>query len=431
MEETLQPKMKKEKLFKWALWWGIGIVVACLAILIIKGASSEEFESPPMMNAFYDIMYKFGILPLVIFIGIIAPVYEEFAFRLWGNGKLWTGILSTILMAVVTYIFLRWWWFSLLVIMCGAFIIYYFRNDKKKKLFYLMLLSSAAFAIAHKGNYGDCFTMIVAVVHKFGFGLLASYLVINYNLFWAMVLHAANNTVLAIPLFFAFNSINGDVKVIENEDFRLEMRTVLVEDKNVSGTFGYDHSDRDTCNFYGNTAAFAHQAMYYDVWKQGCNPNIDTLVIAYPDFGGFPKCFFNIVFKTEPNNHHRLLKTLNDDGLIKIDTTVKPANILKISNQSKLIYEGKNDTLINIRQLVRSIRVNSMIPIYPEEFPNYKIVGGSLYDSLYVKGVEFRKTYTIEELREILEPQGIVIEPSDRTMTIINIKNTYNPLKDL
>lgn len=429
MEETLQPKMKKEKLFKWALWWGIGIIVACLIIILVRGESSEDLDSP-MMNVIYSLVYQFGILPIVLTIGIFGPIIEESIFRLWGNGKLWTGITSVILMAVVSYAL--GWWLALLVAVCGAFILIYFRADRKKKLFYLMLLSSAIFAVAHKGNYsGDWFKVFIAVFHKFGMGLLASYLVINYNLFWAMVLHAANNMIAAIPLFFAFNSIDGDVKVIENEDFRLEMRTVLVEDKNVSGTFGYDHSDRDTCNFYGNTAAFAHQAMYYDVWKQGCNPNIDTLVIAYPDFGGFPKCFFNIVFKTEPNNHHRLLKALNDDGLIKIDTTVKPANILKISNQSKLIYEGKNDTLINIRQLVRSIRVNSMIPIYPEEFPNYKIVGGSLYDSLYVKGVEFRKTYTIEELREILEPQGIVIEPSDRTMTIINIKNTYNPLKDL
>ena len=90
--------------------------------------------------------------------------------------------------------------------------------NRKKKLFYLMLLSSAIFAVAHKGNYsGDWFKVFIAVFHKFGMGLLASYLVINYNLFWAMVLHAANNTILAIPLFFAFNSINGDVKVIEND----------------------------------------------------------------------------------------------------------------------------------------------------------------------------------------------------------------------
>ena len=420
--------MKKEKLFKWALWWGIGIVVACLAILIIKGASSEEFESPPMMNAFYDIMYKFGILPLVIFIGIIAPVYEEFAFRLWGNGKLWTGILSTILMAVVTYIFLRWWWFSLLVIMCGAFIIYYFRNDKKKKLFYLMLLSSAAFAIAHKGNYGDCFTMIVAVVHKFGFGLLASYLVINYNLFWSMVFHAANNMIAAIPLFFAFNSINGDVKVIENEDFRLKVRTVLVKDMNFDMSKNYYIKTDTNTYFFGSASAFADQVMWYDVWQQDINANIDTLFFR-TNYNEFPKCFFSLVFKTEPYNHHSLLKTLEEDGLIKLDTTYKPAYHMYIADQSKLVY-GQNDTLINYKRMLEPIRRNSCLPVYTDN-TILKYNGRELSDSLYIKGIYYWNNYTLEELKEILEPQGIVIEPSDRTMTIINIKNTYNPLKDL
>lgn len=426
MEDTLQPKMKKEKLFKWALWWGIGIVVACLIILLVRGESSEDLDSP-MINAMYSLVYQFGILPIVLTIGIFGPIIEESIFRLWGNGKLWTGILSTILMAVVTYIFLRWWWFSLLVIMCGAFIIYYFRNDKKKKLFYLMLLSSAAFAIAHKGNYGDCFTMIVAVVHKFGFGLLASYLVINYSLFWSMVLHAANNTILAIPLFFAFNSINGDVKVIENEDFRLEMRTVLVKDMNLDMSNKY-YTYSDTNTYFGPASAFADQAMWYDVWQQGVNPNIDTLFFR-TNYNELPNCFFSLVFKTEPNNHHRLLKTLEEEGLIKLDTTYKPAYHMYIADQSKLVY-GQNDTLITYKRMLETIRRKSCLPVYTENtILNYK--GRELSDSLYIKGVYYRNYYTIEELQEILEPQGIVIEPSDRTMTIINIKNTYNPLKDL
>lgn len=427
MEETLQPKMKKEKLFKWALWWGLGIVVVCIAIIIIKNASSEEFESP-MMNVLYDKMYKFGILPLVIFMGIIGPVYEEFAFRLWGNGKLWTGILSTILMAVVTYIYLRWWWFSLLVIMCGAFIIYYFRNDKKKKLFYLMLLSSAAFAIAHKGNYsGDWFKVFIDVFHKFGMGLLASYLVINYNLFWAMVLHAANNSILAILFFFAFNSINGEVKVIENEDFRLKMRTVLVKDMDLEPNKYYYVNDTSTY-FFGAASVFAQQVMFRDVWQQGVNPDIDTLFFR-TNYNELPYCFFNLVFKTEPYNYHRLLKTLEEKGLIKLDTTYIPAYHMYIADQSKLVY-GQNDTLITYKRMLETIRRNSCLPVYSEN-TILKYNGRELSDSLYIKGVYYRNIYTIEELQEILEPQGIVIEPSDRTMTIINIKNTYNPLKDL
>ena len=182
MEEIttqIEQKTREPKLFKWALWWGIGIVVVCLTIIMIKGESLEDFGSP-MINAFYRLIYQFGILPVILYVGLMGPIIEELVFRLWGNGKLWTGITSIILMAL--FIFSVGWWLSLITLVCGAFILIYFREDRKKKLFSLMILSSILFAIAHAGNYngeGQWFMMFVSVLHKFGFGLVASSLVIN------------------------------------------------------------------------------------------------------------------------------------------------------------------------------------------------------------------------------------------------------------
>ena len=87
MERTIKQRTKKPKLFRWALWWGLGIIAVCLTIIIIKDESLEGFEDT-MMNAIYSMVYRFGILPVVLYIGIIGPVMEEFVFRLWGNGKL-------------------------------------------------------------------------------------------------------------------------------------------------------------------------------------------------------------------------------------------------------------------------------------------------------------------------------------------------------
>ena len=182
MERTIEQKTKKPKLFRWALWWGLGIIAVCLTIIIIKGESLEGFDTP-LMDAIYSMVYRFGILPVVLYIGIIGPVMEEFVFRLWGNGKLWTGITSTILMAL--FALGVGWWVSLLTVVCGVSILVYFREDREKKLFSLMLLSSVVFAVAHAGNYngeGQKFILFVSVLEKFGFGLVASYLVINYNL---------------------------------------------------------------------------------------------------------------------------------------------------------------------------------------------------------------------------------------------------------
>jgi len=441
MEEIttqIEQKTREPKLFKWALWWGIGIVVVCLTVLIIKGESMGDFGSP-MINAFYSLIYQFGILPVILYVGLVGPIMEEIVFRLWGNGKLWTGITSIILMALFTLSI--GWWLSLITLVCGASILIYFHDDRKKKLFSLMLLSSILFAVAHAGNYngeGHWFMLFVSVLEKFGFGLVASYLVINYSLFWSIVFHVLNNSLITIPFFLGMNALNKEVKVVENEDFRLEMRTVLVEDKqlDMSNKF-YTNAVENT--YFGNAAGFANQAMYYDVWSQGMDPNYDTVILANISYGEYPKCHFNLSFKQEPINYHRLLNTLVEEGLIEIDTTVTQAYRIHITDTSKLVY-GQPEGLINYKMLIGLVRQDIGLPIYAE-IPNKAkgsgsnaYTGNSLYDSLYVKDISYmnyKSDYTIDDLRTILEPQGIALEPTDRKMTVISVKNKYNPLEEL
>lgn len=97
--------MKKPKLFRWALWWGLGIVIACLAAIVIDAVmnmdkTDADEMSTPIMGAFYKLIYNFGIWPIVLYIGLIGPIIEELCFRLWGNGKQWTGYTSVALMAL-------------------------------------------------------------------------------------------------------------------------------------------------------------------------------------------------------------------------------------------------------------------------------------------------------------------------------------------
>lgn len=432
MEETLQQKTKGPKLFKWALWWGLGIVVVCVAILMIMGESVKDFDAP-MMDVFYNMIYKFGILPVVLIIGIVAPIIEEFVFRSWGNGKLWTGTTSLILMALITLSI--GWWLSLITIVCGAFILYYFRDDRKTKMFSLMILSSIMFAVAHASNYngdGHWFMMFVSVLHKFGFGLVASYLVINYNLFWSMVLHVVNNSILALPLLISFNSINNEVKVIENDDFRVEMRTVLVEEQGAKfHSYPYKHVDENT--YYGYFTGFATQSMMYDVLShEEINLSFDTLIIASLN-SEFPVCHFTLSFKKEPINYHSIHNTLVEEGLIDIDTMVTLAYKIDITDKTKLVY-GQPEGLMSYKMLIMYMR-HYGLPIYTDIPNNYDTyTGASFYDSLYVKDISYtnyRSDYTIDDLRKILEPQGITIEPTERKMTIIDIKNKYNPLEEL
>ena len=182
------------------------------------------------MDYLYMIIYQFGIWPMVIFIGVIAPIYEELVFRLWGNGKNWTGYTSVALMALFSMGIA--WWVAPIILAVGIAIMIVYRSDRTKRLFSLMLFSSLAFALIHIGNYDSSQNLpmfLVAVLHKFGMGLIASYLVINHNLLWSIGLHLLNNGILAMLLGVNFNVVAKETTVIEREDFRITMQPVLTK----------------------------------------------------------------------------------------------------------------------------------------------------------------------------------------------------------
>jgi hypothetical protein len=113
---------------------------------------------------------------------------------------------------------------------------------------------------------------------------------------------------------------------------------------------------------------------------------------------------------------------------------------MHITDPSKLVH-GQPGGLMPYKMLIGLIRQNIGLPVFTEiPSDTYRgsstnaYAGNSLYDSLYVKDIDYsnyRKDYTFDDLRTILEPQGIAIEPTDRKMTVIAIKNKYHPLEEL
>jgi membrane protease YdiL (CAAX protease family) len=318
-ENVATESARKPRLFRWALWWGLGIVVICLAILIVYALTNPSvFEGAdgPMTVYIYSMVYHYGIWAMVIYMGILGPIIEEISFRLWGNGKMWTGIVSVILMAL-------WgltvgWWLSLLALCVGIAILVIFKEDRTKRLFALMLLSSILFAVAHMNNYdGNMLMTIVGVVHKIGFGLVTSYLVINHNILWSMGLHVINNMLLMLPCGLTLAQMNDTVLNIDNERFSLEVRPVLVHNDSISRDNSF-FADADSNYYFGNTAGFAGQAWVYEAWQNGIDPNGDSVNVVTDN--AFPNCCFKLVYKTQPYDHHGLITAMEHAGLIKIDT---------------------------------------------------------------------------------------------------------------
>lgn len=317
-ENVIVPTRKPRR-FRWALWWGLGVIVVSLVALVVYAAinpSAVNEMNAPLMKAIYSLVSRFGVWPVIIYMGLVGPIMEEVSFRLWGNGKNWTGIVSVILMAL-------WclnvsWWFSLIALFAGVAILVVFREDKTKRLFVLMLFSSVLFAVAHMGNYdGNWFVMLIGVIHKFGFGLLASYLVVNHNILWSMVLHVINNSIVVLPLVLTMGH-TSTVETISNDNFSLEIRSVLVHNDSISEDKSF-FADTDTNYYFGNTSNFAGQAWIYEAWQNGIDPNGDSINIVTDN--AYLNCSFKLVYKTQPYDHHGLIVAMEEAGLIKIDTT--------------------------------------------------------------------------------------------------------------
>lgn len=317
--ENVVAPTRKPRLFRWALWWGLGVVVVSLVALIvyaiINPAAVSEMNAP-LMRAIYSMVCRFGVWPLIIYMGWVGPIIEELSFRLWGNGKNWTGIVSVILMAL--WCLNVGWWFALLALCAGIAILMVFNEDRDKRLFVLMLFSSVLFAVAHKGNYeGNWFVVLIGVVHKFGFGLLASYLVVNHNILWSMGLHIINNSIVVLPLVLTMGQTDT-VEIIENTSFCLEVRPEVAHNDSISEENSF-FVDTDTNYYFGSTSNFAGQAWIYEAWQKGVDPNGDSVNIVTDN--AYPHCSFKLIYKTQPFDHHGLIVAMEHAGFIKIDTT--------------------------------------------------------------------------------------------------------------
>jgi membrane protease YdiL (CAAX protease family) len=424
-ENTTATSTHKPRLFRWALWWGLGITVVCFAIFFIDDKANSSLTQPiaPIDNVFNEMIYWVGIWPALIVLGLVGPIVEEVCFRLWGNGKLWTGITSVIFMALLCLPI--GWWLSLITIFCGVAILVLFREDKTKRLFALMLLSSILFAVMHMDNYDEnegWFMFLVSIVDKFGFGLVASYLVINHNILWSIGLHVFNNGIIAILMGISFGEVSSTVVTIDNENFRLEVRPVLVHNDSIRQDNRF-FFDADTNYYFGNTANFASQAFYYEARQNGIDPTSDTIHFMADNY--YPKCKFKLVYKTQPFDHHGLIVAMEKEGLIKIDTTYSSTYEMWIADTSLLSRIQYDSSYVSYKYAGYIVRYSADPPVILGSYD-------SSLDSLYVKGIDLIRenqngTQTLEELRQILAPQGIIIEPSKRRMTMLNIKSTYDP----
>ena len=303
------------KLFRWALWWGLGIVVACIALMFILddiGGGAVDNSAAPMMDVVYWLVYSFGIWPIMIYIGVIGPVLEELMFRSWGNGKAWTGYTSVVLMAGFALATTQQW-MAPVVLAAGVAIMVLLRHQREHRLFALMLLSSVAFALGHADNYDAGAAMLtVSLLHKFGMGLVASYLVINHNLLWSIGFHILNNSIIAIPLGIGFNMACNETQSVETDQFRLDLAPALV--------YRSEWESRAFNVFYADSAVFFDSPNNIAYCLMAGEADTANGLLYKNASGDYPKVTLAIHYKQPMHDPRQVVRTMEEQGWITLDT---------------------------------------------------------------------------------------------------------------
>lgn len=267
-----------------------------------------------MIEILYRLIYQMGIWPMVIYIGIIGPIIEELSFRLWGNGKSWTGYVSVVL--ITAWSASLAWWLALIVLVAGIAILIVFEKEQTKRLFALMIFSSALFATIHISNYDPSqglFMFVIAILHKFGIGLVASYLVINHNILWSMGLHILNNGFLAAIIGFGFNAIANKTTVIENECFRLTMKPALTK-KQVPETF-YCGWLNDSVFYYIGTPDFSAELIHGYHYQDS-----SSYKMISSDDSFYPQMKVKLEMLGGCQDYNAAIHAMEKEGLIALDT---------------------------------------------------------------------------------------------------------------
>lgn len=405
MEQETKPK--KQRLFRWALWWGLGITIVSIALLFIPGLDDGQ---DPVNDLMYNLLGK-GFWLLLLVVGIIMPIFEEITFRLWGNGKLATGIISSVLMSGIMLLFSWWAGVISLVATLGVTL---FIKDRNRRLLAMMLLSSVLFMVAHTANYGGHFVATaLALVEKFGFALLASYLVINHNILWSMALHILNNSIACIAIYIGIASITPTT--LNGDGLQITIRPLILE-KDVVMNY-WPTTNGDTLTYNNNLDLMAINLLEWDSTKS--YSYFYDSVVYYESSATHVRYNMQVVFDADkPHDYTAVVRTLEENGWIDLDTTVEQAYMITIVDSTK--RAEADSTNIPMWVGAYTLQRDGLPILEPEGFNYYEW-----------PVVSDRKLGSIDEARQLLEKAGLGLVPLDRSMTMIRVISTNNPLEEL
>lgn len=328
----------KKREFRWALFTGlalwIGIMVGCWLFGTSDTVRSGQDELMGTLKRLIDSLVPyFPVATMVVvflWIGVLQPVMEEFAFRYWGKGKLYAYIVCAAVMANFVYLTLNIWFITLAAL---CIVLFFVIRDQRRKRQVSIITTSVLFASMHLSGYSSfSIASVLGILQIFGMALVMCYVVINHRFIYSIVIHVLNNSfALLLPLFFmGSEAVSGD-------NFKGELRYMKLYE---AAELMYEDwsEDSTTTTFYGELPEIVNNI--YNCSYSYTRPSDGELQIFYADNSYlWTRCVLDIQVDTGTCDPDDIVNALIKTGRLKSDTTIVP--VLEVSIADKALYKSK------------------------------------------------------------------------------------------
>ncbi len=323
----------KKREFRWALFTGLALWFGLMAATLLLGTSdspnSGQDELMGLMKNLIDRLVPYAptatMVVIFLWLCVLQPVMEEFAFRYWGKGKLYAYIVCAAVMANFVLLTLNVWFIAFAAL---CIVLFFVIRDPHRKRQVSIITTSVLFAAMHLSGYSTfSLASVIGILQIFGMALVMCYVVINYRFIYSVAIHVLNNSLaLLLPLFFM------GTEAVSGDNFEGELRNMKL-DEAMDLMYGRRVDDSTTTTIYGELPEIVESI--YGGAEDYAWPSKGELRIFYPDNTYlWTRYVLDIHIDTGGANSDDIVKALIKTGRLKSDTTMVPAFEVSIADMA-------------------------------------------------------------------------------------------------
>jgi len=345
-------KTQKKREFRPILFIGLALWALGLILPIIW----EKMGNPPqgqealmgLVKHLIDMAIQISPVAIMtcifLWLCLIQPVMEEFAYRFWGKGKEFAYIVSAIGIGLFAVLSMDIW--SILLAVLCILPMFLIKNDRKKKLV-TIISTSVVFALMHiSGFSGFSAYLVFGIMAIFGMALVMSYIVINYRFIYSVALHVLNNSLAILVPFFFFGT---DVSFSSNS-YEAHLETMPISQAKEMLKQGlYTDSATNTMTFYGELPEIVKHIHLYDK-AESADFNENAMYIYEPDNTNLWRKMVLTISPKSDSYSEDFIAGLIQNGYLRSDTNLVAAYEIGIADSA--IYFANADVISDIDYLI-------------------------------------------------------------------------------